>query len=98
MSDAIKAAFDRERRAKEEHHAAALALSEAVAAYRAEHPAPAGKYWRPAYYPDDVRGTMALTDLPDGCTVEDDGFECGAVAVSWDTDGQALCRRHLEER
>ena len=36
MSDAIRAAFDRERRAQEEHYAAALALSEAVAAYRAE--------------------------------------------------------------
>jgi hypothetical protein len=98
MSDAIRAAFDRERRAKEEHHAASLALSEAVAAYRAEHPAPAGKYWRLAYYPDEVRGAMVLADLPDDCTRQDYGTECGAVAVAWDTDGQALCRRHLEER
>jgi hypothetical protein len=96
MTDAIKAAFDRERRAKEEHHAASLALSEAVAAYRAEHPAPGRQILALGALPR--RGARHDGALPDECTREDYGFECGAVAVAWDTDGQALCRRHLEER
>lgn len=99
MTDAIRAAFDREWRAKEEHHAASLALSEAVAAYRAEHPAPAGKYWRLAHYPDEVRGTMVLAALPDECTFAyGDGALCGSAAVAWDDAGNAWCDEHREKQ
>jgi hypothetical protein len=99
MSDAIRAAFDRERRAKEEHHAASLALSEAVAAYRAEHPAPAGQYWRLAYYPDETRGTMVLRDAPAECThAYGDGTLCGGGALAWDDAGNAWCDEHREKQ
>ncbi len=92
MSDAIKAAYAKYDSAASDLRAAALALSTAITAYRAEHPAPKGQYWA-------LRGDeMALRPLPDTCTVEDDGVECGRPAVSWDTDGTALCRQHLEER
>ena len=99
MSDAIRTAFARERRAQEEHRAASLALSEAVAAYRAEHPAPSGKYWRLAYCPDEARGTMVLADLPDDCThAYEDGTLCGGGALAWDDAGNAWCDEHREER
>lgn len=70
-------------------HTAAIETIRAVKAFRAAHPAPPGKWWR------ESRGAMVLDDLPVGCTrVDCCGFDCLALAVAWDDDGEGFCEEH----
>lgn len=69
---------------------AAAECAAAVDAFRAENPAPAGKYWV------ERNGEMRLRDLPEHCEHWGDD-ECAEPAVKWSVDGAARCKEHEDE-